>query len=98
MIVRLLLSVVVFCVVMLLGCSPPPPACPPRQDDPETPLEAKQGDACHRAGVNLAVVCPRLWRKDWDDFCHTMVDTKVPLCPVKLAKVKSCAEADKVCR
>lgn len=92
-------SVLFVYVLALTACSPtPPPQCPSRVDDPETPAELSAGDACHRAGVNLKTACPKLWRADWDEFCHTMGEQGVPLCPAKLAKVKSCAEADKVCR
>lgn len=81
------------------ACGPqPPPVCPSRVDDAETPVEIARGDACHRAGLQLAKVCPKLWRKDWDDFCHEMGRQGVPLCPAKLAKATSCAEAEAVCR
>ena len=81
------------------SCSPPPsPSCPSRVDDTETPAELAQGDACHRAGVNLAKVCPALYRKDWDEFCREMGKQGVPLCPARLAKAKSCAEANATCR
>jgi len=80
------------------SCSPPPPVCPSRQDDTESPAELAGGDACHRAGLQLAKVCPTLWRSDWDDFCREMGRQSVPLCPAKLAKVTSCAEANEVCR
>lgn len=80
------------------SCSPPPPVCPSRQDDTESPAELAGGDACHRAGLQLARVCPKLWRADWDDFCREMGRQGVPLCPAKLAKVTSCAAANEVCR
>jgi len=80
------------------SCSPQPPVCPSRQDDTESPAELAGGDACHRAGENLAKVCPALWRKDWDDFCRSAQEGGAMLCPAKLAKVRSCKEADEVCR
>ena len=76
----------------------PAPSCPYRVDDIEDPAELAAGDACHRAGVNLATVCPRLWRKDWDAFCRSAEAAGAMLCPAKLAKVKSCKEAGEVCR
>lgn len=84
-------------VLLLSGCSCTQPKNPSRVDDPP-PEGGVADDACHRAGENLKTACPRMWRKDWDDFCHTMVNDNIPLCPEKLAKVKSCDEADKVCR
>lgn len=87
-------------LALLLGCSPaaPAPVCPDRRDDTETPAEASQGDACHRAGLRLAKLgCPEA-RPDWDAFCHNAVENGVPLCPTKLARVKSCAEVADVCR
>ncbi len=93
-----LLRTLLFFSLTLLACPKPQPQCPSRADDQETPAELSTGDACHRAGENLKKACPKMWRDDWDDFCHTMVNNSIPLCPAKLAKVKSCAEADKVCR
>lgn len=90
---------ILFLLTLILAgcCSCPEPKNPTRVDDPP-PAEAVAGDACHRAGVNLKTACPSLWRPDWDTFCRTMTADNIPLCPEKLAKVKSCAEADKVCR
>jgi hypothetical protein len=83
------------------GCEPPTkPVTPERwQDEAETPEElAASPDACHRAGVHLHDLGCSSWRPDWDSFCHAMVDAKVPICAVKLSRVKSCDEADEVCR
>lgn len=72
-------------------------------DDPD-PLAADAaafedaGDPCHRAGEHLRVVCPQIWRADWDDFCRTEEDAGVPICPIKLLAARDCAEVDAVCR
>lgn len=85
----------------VLACCarPPSPSCPMRlRDDQETPEEAKAGDACHRAGLTLkALACPE-YNANWDAFCRDMVARGVPICPTKLARVKTCAEVDEVCR
>jgi len=81
------------------SCSPPPsPMCPSRADDAETPAELAQGDACHRAGVRLHALGCKEWRPDWDAFCTEMQKQSVPICAVKLSKVTSCADVDRVCR
>lgn len=85
----------------LVACTQQPPSCPVPdrwQDAGETPEESASGDACHRAGVRIKVVCPSMWRADWDAWCHAEVDNGVPLCPSKLARVHSCEEANRVCR
>lgn len=94
---RRFLAAVAFLVASCAG-APPSQVCPDRRDDAETPAEAAQGDACHRAGLRLAKLgCPEA-RPDWDAFCHNAVENSVPLCPTKLARIKSCSEVADVCR
>lgn len=86
---------------LLLGCPKKPSDYPDRWKDAE-PADAEEAkrDPCVLAGNNLKTACPKLWKSDeyWVGFCHTMVDGGVPLCPTKLAHVKTCAEANEVCR
>jgi hypothetical protein len=39
-----------------------------------------------------------LAKVSYETFCQHQVDHGTPLCPTKLAKVRSCKEIDDVCR
>lgn len=85
-----------------LGCPAPKPAvCPDRADAVETEDEkaaAKGLDACARAAANLArMSCPEA-SPHFAEKCRYLVDHGQPICPVRLARAKSCGEAAEVCR
>jgi hypothetical protein len=90
-----------------VACSPAATSCEARYADdpaPVEPLEAKM-TACMRAGKNLRVVCPDrvakiedLAKTKYETWCEYEVSHGVPLCPERLAKVKTCKEAANVCR
>jgi len=95
--------------VTLLACSPKPCPCDASsfKDDEETlddKAAASSGkDACQRAADHLTkspaeggLGCKQ-YGPDFAAFCRDMEKQNVPVCPLKLAKVKTCAEANTVC-
>lgn len=70
-----------------------------RDDDEETAEEKASGiDSCTRASTRLATLkCPEA-RPDFADVCRNALANKVPICPSKLAKIKTCAEVKDICR
>ena len=82
----------------LQGC---PPAKGPVDytDDPETPVEAKQGTACQRAAARLKKLECKEAAPDFAELCEKLVkEGKLPVCPTKLARIKSCDEVETICR
>jgi len=88
------------------ACSPAVTSCEMRfADDRETAIEASSGTSCERAARNLRKVCPsrvlqieELAKTTYETWCQYQVDHGTPLCPTKLARVKTCKEIDSVCR
>lgn len=76
----------------------PQPKCPSRTDDAPTVDEQHAGSDCHRAGERLRVLRCKEYREDWDTFCEDLIRENVPVCPVKLSRIASCAEVDSICR
>lgn len=68
-------------------------------DLPEDDGELATGlDACARAAKRLdALHCPEA-RPDFAAFCRHEVEHGVPICPTRLARIKTCAEVATVCR
>jgi hypothetical protein len=83
--------------LVLAGC-PDPKNPVDYQDDKETSVEAKQGSACQRAGKRLAELKCKEAAPDFAEQCQKLVDQGLPICPTKLARIKTCAEVDTVCR
>lgn len=82
---------------VVTGC--PGPKTPVEyQDVEETPVEAKAGTPCQRAAKRLAELHCKEAAPDFAQRCQELVDQGVPICPGKLAIVKTCAEVDEVCR
>jgi len=81
----------------LQGC---PPAKGPVDytDDPETSVEAKQGTACQRAAARLKKLECKDSAPDFAEQCQKLVDNKLPVCAVKLSRIKSCDEVETICR
>jgi hypothetical protein len=89
-------------LVSSLSCQKPCPcdASAFKDDDPAPADKGK--DACQLAADHLLKPPPDgLGCKEIDPnfaaFCRDMTQQNVPICPVKLAKVKTCAEANTVC-
>lgn len=99
---RLILRLLVL-VVLVLGCSGTQHGkCPDRNDDLETPDEAamtaKGKDACERAGDRLTTLKCKEARPDFAAICREYTKKGQPLCPTKLARIKSCDEVETICR
>lgn len=96
-------QIIAFLLVFIMSCCPKPVTPPVNyQDEQETPEEvaqAKKGNtACVRAGKRLAALkCPEA-SADFAKLCQQLVDSGQPICPTKLARIKSCAEVDTICR
>lgn len=84
--------------IVAASCAPTPPRCPDRRDDVPNADESSLGSDCHRAGERLKALSCKQYRPDWDAFCETRVQEGVPLCPVKLSRIKSCDEINTICR
>lgn len=102
MMARLFLRLLVL-VVLVLGCSGTQHAkCPDRNDDLETPDEAamtaKGKDACERAADRLKKLECKESRPDFAEACREWTKKGQPICPTKLARIKSCDEVDTICR
>jgi hypothetical protein len=96
-----LINIAGISILLALGaCTPSQSAAmgPGSPDDAQTQEEAKRGTPCSLAGANLSKVCPKLYRSAeyWREFCAGLEDAGESPCPVRLSKVKSCAEAEKV--
>jgi predicted small lipoprotein YifL len=87
-------------LALLLGLSscPGPKGPVDYQDDPETPIEAKAGTACQRAARRLELLKCKEAAPDFAEQCQKLVDQKLPVCPTKIAKIKTCGEVETVCR
>lgn len=86
-------------VLSTLGCPPPaPPKNPVYDDEKETPVEAKQGTACQRAADRLAKLHCKESAPDFAQRCQELVDAKQPICPTRIARIKSCEEIETICR
>lgn len=87
---------VLFIAFLITGCTPTRPPCPDRTD---VPLEGSGNmDPCHRAGERLKELGCKESRPDWDEFCRDQLDLGMPICPGRLAKIKSCDEIKTICR
>lgn len=84
----------------LQGCPrPDPKSGVDYKDDPETPMEAKQGTACQRAAKRLSDLKCKDAAPDFAVLCEKLVkEGKLPVCPTKLARIKSCDEVETICR
>ncbi len=92
----------------IAGCSSAPsPNCPDRRDGvPDPSSEVSGGDACARAASRLELgdgtkLNPKPcadWRPNFAIACRKLVDDGIPICPGKLARIKSCAEVAGICR
>lgn len=102
-------ALLVLTLTTIVACSPKPCPCDPSsfKDDEETQEDkaatSSGKDACQRAADHL-VKSPadgglgcKQYRPDFAAFCRDMEKQNVPLCPLKLAKVKTCEEANTVC-
>jgi hypothetical protein len=92
---------VITLATLLVACSgcEPKPVTPERwQDAGDTPEGAAKGTPCHRAAARVHALKCSFDRPDFETFCVSMLDAGVPLCPVKLAAAKTCAEMDGACR
>lgn len=87
---------------LVVGC--PGPKSPVDYDDveptPDEAAQAKKGKtACQQAAAHLeALKCPEAAAGDFAVLCQQRVDNKWPICPTKLARIKTCAETATVCR
>lgn len=83
---------------LVVGC--PGPKSPVDYDDVEpTPVEAKKGKtSCQLAAERLKVLHCKESADDFAQRCQELVDAKVPLCPLKLSRIKTCDEIETVCR
>lgn len=84
-------------VSVLAGC-PGPKSPVDYEDASETPVEAKAGTPCQRAAKRLAELHCKESAPDFAQRCQELVDQKLPICAVKLSKIKACSEVDEVCR
>lgn len=83
--------------LVLAGC--PGPKTPVEyQDVEETPVEAKAGTPCQRAAKRLAELHCKESAPDFAQRCQELVDQGIPICPAKLAQLKTCDAVNKVCR
>lgn len=101
-------TIIVLLATLAASCSPKPCPCDPVafKDDEETADDkaatASGKDPCQRAADHLLKAPPeglgcKQYGSDFAEFCRAMEKQDVPMCPLKLAKAKSCAEANTIC-
>lgn len=93
---RLGLRVVTALALLLVGCPKPCPSC--GVSHPEEPTDAAAAVApCTAAGARMTALGCREARADYVDWCTYEIGHGVPLRPVCVSQVPSCAEVD-ACR
>lgn len=95
-------SLVLLAIVGLVAGCPGPKSPVDYEDAPPTPEEAAQTKkgktACQLAAERLKALHCKESADDFAQRCQELTDAKIPLCPLKLSRIKTCDEIEAVCR